>query len=153
MKRLQRTSVFPRTSVFHRSAVWSLAALLSLVALASCGGPGKVDPDNSGAQLAFGIQMAKRGLWSEALFRFERAERMRPNSPRTLNNMAVAYEALGQFELALDYYQRALKASPSDSELRRNYSRFVEFYRNFKAETEGEEEGGEGEGATASGAP
>lgn len=123
------------------TAFLCLTVLTSLVH-ASCGG--RVNPDRSNAQLSFGIQMAKRGLWSEALFRFKQAERIQPGNPRYLGNMAVAYEALGQFELALDHYQRALKASPSDSDLRRNYSRFVEFYRNFKAETGGEE--GEGEG-------
>jgi tetratricopeptide (TPR) repeat protein len=124
-------------------------AVLSTLFHASCGA-GSVDPDRSNAQLSFGIQMAKRGLWSEALFRFKQAERASPGNHRYLGNMAVAYEALGQFDLALDYYQRALKAAPSDGDLRRNYSRFVEFYRNFKAETGGEgaegEETGEGEG-------
>lgn len=129
------------------AAVIALIAL-SALAVASCGA-GQVEPAKSDAQLAFGIKMAKRGLWSEALFRFQQAERITPGNPRMLNNMAVAYEALGQFELALDYYQRALKASPSDGDLRRNYSRFVEFYRNFRAETGGETEGGETEGADA----
>ena len=128
MKRIRRAA----------RAVFLSLVLLSLPALAAFAA-GRVNPDKPGAQLSFGIQMAKRGLWSEALFRFKQAERGDPGNPRILNNMAVAYEALGQFELALDYYQRALKASPSNSELRRNYSRFVEFYRNFKAETEDEE--------------
>ena len=130
------------------------AALISLVVLSlpalDALAAGRIDPDKPGAQLSFGIKMAKRGLWSEALFRFKQAERGDPGNPRILNNLAVAYEALGQFELALDTYQRALKASPSNSELRRNYSRFVEFYRNFKAETEDEgEEGDEGGDGTS----
>ena len=128
------------------TAVLCLAAFSTLV---SCGA-GRVSPDQSNAQLSFGIQMAKRGLWSEALFRFKQAERANPGNPRYLGNMAVAYEALGQFELALDYYQRALKASPSNSDLRRNYSRFVEFYRSFRAET-GAEEAEEGEGEPGEG--
>jgi type IV pilus assembly protein PilF len=83
-------------------------------------------------QLDFGVEMAQRGLWSEALFRFEQAGRQLPGDPRVLNNMAVAYEALGQFEKALEQYQNALKADPNNRDLRRNYSRFVEFYRAFK---------------------
>ncbi len=35
----------------------------SCLLLASCGGGGRVNPDNSGAQLAFVILFAKRGLW------------------------------------------------------------------------------------------
>lgn len=126
-------------------------SVLATLALASCGA-GRANPDQSDAQLAFGIKMAKRGLWSEALFRFKQAEEINPGNPRYLGNMAVAYEALGQFELALDLYQRALKASPSDGDLRRNYSRFVEFYRNFKAETGEEGEGEDAEAATEAGA-
>ena len=118
-----------------RLAALSLIVTSCLVLVSCGGGRGRVNPDNSGAQLAFGIQMAKRGLWSEALFRFRQAETKAPGNPRTLNNMAVAFEALGQFELALDTYQDALNASPSNSELRRNYSRFVEFYRSFRPET------------------
>ena len=54
-----------------------------------------------------------------------------------------------QFDLALEYYQRAIKAAPSDSDMKRNYSRFVEFYRSFKAAGGDEEEGG----ADAGGGP
>lgn len=142
MKRIRRAAP---AAVLAQIALMSLT--LAALTLVSCGA-GRVNPEQSNAQLAFGIKMAKRGLWSEALFRFQQAERQEPGNPRMLNNMAVAYEALGQFDLALDYYQRALKASPSDSDLRRNYSRFVEFYRNFRAETAGEGEEAAGETKT-----
>lgn len=84
------------------------------------------------AQLDFGVDMAKRGLWSEALFRFQQAEKISPGNPRILNNLAVAYEAVGRFDDALDYYQRALKASPSNRDLKKNYSDFIQFYQGFK---------------------
>jgi len=100
--------------------------------------------DNSevGNQMKFGISMAKRGLWSEALFRFRRAEQADPVNPRVLNNIAVASEAVGQFEEALAYYQKALKLDPTERDLKRNYARFVEFYQAFKPkeEIEAEEE-------------
>lgn len=87
---------------------------------------------DSQEQLKFGVQMARRGLWSEALFRFKQARRLDPNNSRILNNMAVAYEALGHFDRALEAYQEAVRADTSNRELRRNYSRFVEFYRAFR---------------------
>ncbi len=87
-------------------------------------------------QLKFGVDMARRGLWNEALFRFRQAERANPGDVRVLNNLAVAYEAVGLFEQALDTYRRALKASPSNRELRRNYARFIEFYQAFKPDAE-----------------
>lgn len=86
----------------------------------------------AGAQMSFGVDMAKRGLWSEALFRFKLAYRMDPSNPKTLNNLAVAYEAVGLFEEANHHYQKALRASPSNRDLKKNYSRFVEFYQGFK---------------------
>lgn len=107
-----------------------LLIALSIVPLA-CGG-GRVEPLTTPAQLDFGVEMARRGLWSEALFRFKRAHQLNPNDARILNNMAVAYEALGQFDKALRHYQDAVKVDPTNRELKRNYARFVEFYRAFR---------------------
>lgn len=108
----------------------ALLISLSLLPLA-CGG-GRVEPQTTPAQLDFGVDMARRGLWSEALFRFKRAHELNPNDARILNNMAVAYEALGQFDKALRHYQDAVKVDPSNRDLKRNYARFVEFYRAFR---------------------
>jgi Tfp pilus assembly protein PilF len=108
------------------------ALILSLpLILVACGG-GYGRPDSAHSQLAFGVDMAKRSLWSEALFRFHQAERLDPDNPRVLNNLAVAYEATGEYQKALEYYQKALKRSPDNRDLRANYSRFVEFYQGFK---------------------
>lgn len=105
-------------------------------------------PPTAAEQLKFGVNMARRGLWSEALFRFKQADRIDPENPRILNNLAVAYEATGQFDEALALYRRALERHPGDQELRRNYTRFIEFYQSYKPEGEGESDGG-GEGADA----
>ena len=83
-------------------------------------------------EVAFGVKMAQRGLWSEALFRFKRAAEFEPGNSKVLNNLAVAYEAVGQYENALLAYQEALKVDSANRELKRNYSRFVEFYQAFK---------------------
>jgi Tfp pilus assembly protein PilF len=65
------------------------------------------------------------------------------------NNLAVAYEATGQFEQAREAYQRALRMQPDNRELRRNYSRFVEFYQSFKPEEPAEAEAPAAAGADA----
>src|SRR5689334_17203742 len=83
-------------------------------------------------QLTFGTQMAQRGLWNEALFRFRQAEKLEPGNVKAMNNVAVALEAIGKFDDALAAYQQALKADPNSVELKRNYGRFVEFYQSFK---------------------
>ncbi len=124
----------------RRTSIRLMTVVTCLLAVFLVGGRKKqVETSSPQAQLAFGVEMAKRGLWSEALFRFKQANRKSPGSPRILNNMAVAYEALGNFEKALDYYQEAIRSDPGNRELKRNYSRFVEFYRAFKpAEPDGE---------------
>lgn len=129
-----------------RRKTWGLwIAGLGLVALVGCGG--YASAQSADAQIQFGIDMARRGLWSEALFRFKQAERLEPGSFRIYNNLAVAYEANGLFDEALDYYQRALQAAPSNRELRRNYSRFIEFYQSFKPRDEQPEGAAESEAA------
>jgi tetratricopeptide (TPR) repeat protein len=113
-----------------RAAAVCLSA--ALLALAACSG--NRQPNQSGSQLSFGVDMARRGLWDEALFRFEAAERLDPNNPRIESNLGVAYEASGQFDKALSYYQKALKLAPNDKNIRTNYARFVQFYQGFKGD-------------------
>lgn len=86
----------------------------------------------AGSQLEFGVDMARRGLWNEALFRFKRALVSRPGDAQILNNIAVAYEALGLFDEALETYKKALEGSSGHRDVRANYSRFLEFYQSFK---------------------
>lgn len=125
----------------RRTSFRVLTVVTCLLAVLMIGGRKKQqDTSSPAAQLEFGVKMAQRGLWSEALFRFKQASRSDPNNPRILNNMAVAYEALGNFEKALDYYQDAIRSDPSNRELKRNYSRFVEFYRAFKPDQPSDEE-------------
>jgi len=49
-----------------------LVLLACALPLASCAGYGK--PNQPSTELAFGVDMARRGLWNEALFRFHEAE-------------------------------------------------------------------------------
>jgi len=110
-----------------------VAALLAAVAaLAGASALPAADSGSAKAQLEFGVSMARRGLWNEAVFRFEAARRAEPGNVRALNNLAVAYEAVGRFDDALAAYRDALKADPNNRRLRQNYQRFVEFYQSFR---------------------
>jgi tetratricopeptide (TPR) repeat protein len=100
----------------------------------------KKDDASAQGQLKFGVEMAQRGLWSEALFRFQQASKLEPNNARVHNNLGVACEALGRFEDALAHYRRALELDPNEANLKKNYSRFVEFYQSFKPKEEAAEE-------------
>lgn len=125
-----------RTPILKRAASLSLFLCILLTA---CGSRYN-KPATAGSQLAFGVDMARRGLWSEALFRFHQAARLDPQNARVMNNLGVAYEATGEFDKALTYYQQALKIEPNNRELRANYGRFVEFYQAYKGK-EGKDKG------------
>jgi type IV pilus assembly protein PilF len=136
----------------HRSRVsrWAARLLLPLlVTAAGCGSAGSEAPAVGNPQMAFGVQMAQQGLWSEALFRFQQAVRANPSDYRVVNNLAVAYEATGQYDEALETYQRALELAPDNRELRRNYARFAEFYQSFRSQPTQAREGGEGDAGSA----
>ena len=112
----------------------SLALMLAL-ALSSChSAGGGVEPTTANAQMSFGVKMAEHGLWSEAYFRFQQAQRLEgADQPRLINNLAVASEAMGKFDEALAYYKQALQLDPSNPDLKGNYDRFVSFYESFRA--------------------
>jgi Tfp pilus assembly protein PilF len=80
----------------------------------------------------FGVQMAKMSLWREALFRFRRAVEINPSDPMAHNNLAVAYEANGDFDSARKEYLEALKLDRSNQYIQKNYSRYVEFLSRNK---------------------
>jgi Tfp pilus assembly protein PilF len=87
------------------------------------------------SQIAFGSEVARKGLWREAAFRFEQAIAREPGNARAHNNLAVALEATGEFARALTEYKKALELGPNDSYIRRNYARFAEFYTSYTRTT------------------
>jgi len=83
----------------------------------------------------FGVEMARMNLWREAMFRFQRAIDINPGDAMAHNNLAVAYEANGDFEKARKEYLEALKLDKSNQYIQKNYSRFVEFTSRNKKRT------------------
>jgi Tfp pilus assembly protein PilF len=77
-------------------------------------------------QVEFGINVAQRGLWREAIFRWEKAVEIDPTYAAAFNNLAVAYEHEGQLAKARDAYERALKIEPENAQIRQNYDLFKE---------------------------
>lgn len=112
----------------RRSSLRGGALLLVVLAATACASGG----GGSSSQLGFGVDMARRGLWNEALFRFEQARQTSPADPKVLNNLAVAYEAVGRFDDALAVYKEASRLAPGERGVRLNYSRFLEFYQSYR---------------------
>ena len=77
-------------------------------------------------ELGFGIEVAKRGLWGEARFRFERAVALDPGNAEALNDLGVALEQQGEFTKARDAFDRALKLKPGNLYIQQNYDLFRE---------------------------
>ena len=111
----------------------ALVAFGAVLILSGCSSYSR--PDKAETQIAFGSDVARRGLWREAAFRFERAVLKEPNNARAHNNLAVALEAGGEFARALAEYKRALELDPGDTYIRHNYARFAEFYTSYTRTT------------------
>ena len=78
------------------------------------------------AQVEFGISVAQRGLWREAIYRWEKAVEIDPTYAAAFNDLAVAYEHEGQLEKARQAYEKALALEPNNSQIRQNYELFKE---------------------------
>jgi Tfp pilus assembly protein PilF len=87
------------------------------------------------AQVEFGISVAQKGLWKEAIYRWERASQIDPNYAAAFNNLAVAYEHEGLLEKAGAAYERAMKLEPNNTMVRQNFELFKEIHdRTNKSE-------------------
>ena len=78
------------------------------------------------AQVDFGINVAQRGLWREAIYRWEKATEIDPTYAAAFNDLAIAYEHEGQLDKARKAYEKALEIDPNNSQIRQNYELFKE---------------------------
>jgi Tfp pilus assembly protein PilF len=78
------------------------------------------------AHVEFGIEVAQKGLWKEALYRWEKAVEIDPTYAAAFNNLAIAYEHEGQFEKARKAYDKAIALDPKNASIRQNYEFFKE---------------------------
>lgn len=95
----------------------------------------------------FAARAARLGLWNEARLRWEQALELSPGDPGLLNNIAVASEALGDYERARELYQRAAEAAPGAEEIRENLLDFGKTHRDaFNDKETGADEPATGDG-------
>ena len=81
---------------------------------------------NAREQVEFGINVAQRGLWREAIYRWEKAAELDPTYAAAFNDLGIAYEHEGQLDKARKAYEKALALEPNNTNIRQNYDLFKE---------------------------
>ena len=100
-----------------------LAALLVTVAAAPLLADAR---DEAKKQVQFGIEVAQRNLWVEALLRWQRAVQIDPTYAAAYNNLAIGYEHEGDLDKARTAYEKALQLEPDNALIKQNYELFKE---------------------------
>ncbi len=100
-----------------------LFVLLSPMAVAPLAADAR---DDAKKQIEFGIAVAQRGLWREAIYRWERAAQIDPTYAAAHNNLAIAYEHEGDLEKARAAYEKAIELEPNNTYIKQNYELFKE---------------------------
>ena len=114
-----------------RFSMFALALLLGAAPAALAQDP----RDQAKAQVEFGIAVAQRGLWQEAVFRWQRAAEIDPTYAPAFNNLGIAYEQLGKFDQAGKAYEKALELEPQNLSIQQNYDLFKEINDRAKRNT------------------
>ena len=100
---------------------------LAAIGLLLIAGPARADARHDAkAEVEFGIDVAQRGLWREAIYRWEKAVEIDPAYAAAFNDLAIGYEHEGQFDKARKAYEKALELDPNNSQIRQNYELFKE---------------------------
>jgi Flp pilus assembly protein TadD len=101
--------------------------LVLSLALMSWAAPVRADVrTDAREQVEFGINVAQRGLWREAIFRWEKAVEIDPTYAAAYNDLAVGYEHEGQLDRARRAYEKALELEPNNQQIKQNYELFKE---------------------------
>jgi Flp pilus assembly protein TadD len=101
------------------------ASLVCLLALGAA--PAAADArSDAQKQVEFGIAVAQRGLWREAIYRWLRAVQIDPTYAAALNNLGIAYEHEGDLDKARAAYEKAIELEPDNTFIKQNYELFKE---------------------------
>jgi len=110
-----------------KSAMKASSLLLAFALTLAAAAPLRADMrDDAKRQVEFGISVAQRGLWREAIYRWQRATQIDPSYAAAYNNLAVAYEHEGDFEKARQSYEKAVELEPNNALIKQNYELFKE---------------------------
>ena len=103
------------------------AVVLVACAAAMSAAPAFADAKSEAkSQVEFGINVAQRGLWREAIYRWQKATELDPTYVAAYNDLAIAYEHEGQLDKARKAYEKAMELDPNNAQVRQNYELFKE---------------------------
>jgi Tfp pilus assembly protein PilF len=105
-----------------------MSAAVVLLLVVSSSPAGADTRADAKAQVEFGIVVAQKGLWREAIYRWERAVDIDPTYATAYNNLAIAYEQTGMLEKARAAYEKAIALEPKNEMIRQNYDLFKEIH-------------------------
>jgi len=88
--------------------------------------------DEVKGQIKYGVRAAMEDHWDEAIYRWRKALQLDPTNLMAHNNLAVAYEQMGEYELALEEYQVAYRLNSENQNVKNNLDRFRDFYRKYQ---------------------
>ena len=114
------------------TAIVAAGSIASVVGIVSPAVPSQAADSNSKTrsqartEVEFGMQVAQRGLWREAIYRWEKATELDPTNAAAFNDLAIAYEHEGQLDKARKAYERALELDPNNAQMRQNFELFKE---------------------------
>ena len=103
-----------------------VVALVALAAAVSASSAFADAKSEAKSQVEFGINVAQRGLWREAIYRWQKATELDPTYVAAYNDLAIAYEHEGQLDKARKAYEKAIELDPNNAQVRQNYELFKE---------------------------
>jgi len=116
-----------RVGVYWDTSPMRIRVLTIILVLSAGAAPLAADArSDAQKQVQFGITVAQRGLWREAIYRWERAVQIDPKYAEALNDLAIAYEHEGDLEKARVAYEKALELEPNNALIKQNYELFKE---------------------------
>jgi len=126
-KLLISKALAPRVRRDYSEATLRIRALLAALLVTVAAAPLLADQrDDAKKQVQFGIEVAQRNLWVEALLRWQRAVQIDPTYAAAYNNLAIGYEHEGDLDKARTAYEKALQLEPDNALIKQNYELFKE---------------------------
>jgi type IV pilus assembly protein PilF len=103
-----------------------VAALVAFAATVTASPSFADNKSEAKSQVEFGINVAQRGVWREAIYRWQKATELDPTYAAAFNDLAIAYEHEGQLDKARKAYEKAIELDPNNTQVRQNYELFKE---------------------------